>query len=241
MSSELRDHRANRLLGALEAEELAFLEPHLEVVDLSAGTVLYEAGQSVGYAYFPHHCVVSLLAVLKDGGSAEVAVFGREGVLGFASSLVSRESFGRYIVHVPGTASRVPVEQLMEAVDRSPKLQDLLRRFVEALLAQTFQTVACNAVHPVEARCCRWLLSAHDRDGDGPLRVTHEVLAALLGVQRSSVTIVMGTLQTAGFIKQARGVITVVDRVALEDAACECYGSIRRSFERLLPNTYSDG
>ena len=158
------------------------------MVDLSAGTVLYEAGESVSHAYFPHDCVVSLVAILEDGGSAEVAVFGKEGVLGFASSLVSREAFGRYIVHVPGTASRVSVERLRAAVDASPKVQDILRRFVEALLAQTFQTVACNAVHPVEARCCRWILSAHDRDGNGPLRLTHEVLAALLGVQRCCAT-----------------------------------------------------
>jgi CRP-like cAMP-binding protein len=184
---------------------------------------------------------VSLVAILEDGGSAEVAVFGKEGVLGFASSLVSREAFGRYIVHVPGTASRVSIERLRAAVDASPKFQDVLRRFVEALLAQTFQTVACNAVHPVEARCCRWILSAHDRDGDGPLRLTHEVLAAMLGVQRSTVSIVMGTLQSAGFIKQTRGVITLINRAGLEEATCECYGSIRRSFERLLPKTYSDG
>src|SRR3712207_4577092 len=209
-------HRANRLLAALEPDDFALLGAHLEVVDLSAGTVLYEAGQHIGHAYFPHNCVVSLIAVLEDGGSAEVAVFGHEGVLGFASSLVSREAFGRYVVHVPGTASRVPVGRLRAAVDASPNMRELLQRFVEALLAQTFQTVACNAVHPVEARCCRWLLSTHDRDGEGPLRLTHEVLAEMLGVQRSTVSIVMGTLQSAGFIKQTRGVITMVNRAGLE-------------------------
>src|SRR5215212_5379177 len=119
-------HSANRLLAALDAPDFANVEPHLKVVQLGAGTVLYESGETVQHAYFPHSCVMSLVAVLEDGGSAEVAVFGCEGVLGYASSLFSREAFGRYVVQVPGPASRLPLARLHEAADASPRLRDLL-------------------------------------------------------------------------------------------------------------------
>jgi len=233
-------HRANRLLAALEADDFARLEPHLEALQLAAGTVLYESGETVRHAYFPHGCVVSLLAVLEDGGSAEVALFGREGVLGYASSLVSREAFGRYVVQVPGPASRMPLGRLHEAAEASPRLRDLLQRYTEALLKQTFQSVACNAVHAVEARCCRWILSTQDRVGQADLPLTHEFLAEMLGVQRSTVSLVVRELQTAGLIRQGRGVISVSDRAGLEETACECYGAIRRNFERLLSQTDGD-
>ena len=233
-------HRANRLLAALEPDDFARLEPHLETLQLAAGRVLYESGETVRHAYFPHGCVVSLLAVLEDGGSAEVALFGCEGVTGYASSLVSREAFGRYVVQVPGSASRVPLARLHEAAEASPRLRDLLQRYTEALLVQTFQSVACNAVHTVEARCCRWILSTQDRVGQRDLPLTHEFLAEMLGVQRSSVSLVVRALQTAGLVRQGRGVISVSDRAGLEESACECYGAIRRTFERLLPRTYTN-
>jgi CRP-like cAMP-binding protein len=232
-------HRANRLLAALEHHEFRQLESHLELADLSAGTVLYEAGDRVEHAYFPHGAVISLVAVLEDGRSAEVAVFGCEGVFGFASSVVLREAFGRYLVQIPGTASRIPVERLQEAADAIPSLRELLRRYVEALLAQTFQTVACNAVHSVDARCCRWILGTFDRVGRKDLPLTHEFLAEMLGVQRSTVSIVTRSLQGRGLIEQRRGSIMVTDHAGLEQAACECHGAIRRSFDRLLPRTSS--
>jgi CRP-like cAMP-binding protein len=231
-------HRANKLLAALQADDLQALEPFLEFERFSAGTVLYEPGDIIAYNYFPHDCMISLVAVLRDGGSAEVATFGREGVVGFASSLVSHEAFGRYVVQVPGTASRLPVERLRQAAEASPSLQQLLRQYIEALLAQTFQSVACNAVHDVEARCCRWILSTQDRVGQDDLALTHEFLAEMLGVQRSTVSIALRALQTSGLIAQHRGMITVRNRSRLQTSACECYGRIRRSFERLLPQTY---
>ena len=233
-----RDHRANRLLAALEPEDFAYLEPHLEIVDLPKGQVLYEAGDTIRYTYFPHDAVVSLLNLLEDGGSVEVAVFGREAVFGLISALFTRESFGRYIVQIPGSASQVDIDWVREAVNVCPRFRVLLHRFTEALLAQTFQTVTCNAVHTVEARCCRWLLSNHDRVDQNTLPLTHELLAEMLGVQRPSVSIVLRTLQTAGVISQRRGSIVVTDRAGLEEVACECYGRIRRSYERLLPHTY---
>jgi CRP-like cAMP-binding protein len=235
---KLPDHRANRLLAALEPEDFLRLEPDLEIVDLPRGKVLYESGEPIQHAHFPHDCVVSVVAVMKDGQLVEMAVFGREAVFGLVSTFISRESHGRYVVQLPGTASRIPVERLKETLDHSRAMRDLLRTYVEALLAQTFQTVACNAVHNVETRCCRWILSTHDRVDQDTLPLTHEFLAEMLGVQRSTVSIIARTLQTAGLITQSRGMITVADRAGLEEAACECYGQIRRTFERLLPKTY---
>jgi CRP-like cAMP-binding protein len=214
------------------------LEPNLLLVSLSPAEVLYEPGDTIQHAYFPHDSMVSLVAVFEDGLSAEVAVFGREGVFGFISSLVSKVAFGRYIVHVPGTASRIAAGRLRAAADARPDIRHQLQRYTEALLAQTFQTVACTAVHSVEARCCRWILATQDRVNRDDLPLTHDVLAQMLGVQRPTVSIVTRTLQTKGLIKQGRGVIHVVDRAGLERTECGCYGLIRKSFERLLPGRF---
>jgi CRP-like cAMP-binding protein len=236
--SMVEDHRANRLVAALEPDDFSRLAPHLEVVSLPRGRILYETGESIEFAYFPHDCIISLVAILEDGGSVEMAVFGCEAVLGFASAIITRESLGRYITQVPGTASRIEVERLHEAFATSPKIRQLMLRYFEVLLAQTFQTVACNAVHSVEARCCRWILSTHDRVTGNTLPLTHEFLAEMLGVQRSTVSITTRTLQNAGLIMQRRGVIMVEDRAGLEEVACECYRNIRQRYKRLLPATY---
>jgi CRP-like cAMP-binding protein len=228
----------NKLLAALPAEDFLALERHAESVDLPRGRVLYEPGEKMQHAYFPHTAVVSLVAVLEEGRTAEVALFGCEGVLGLAGSFVSRESFGRYVVQIPGTASRVGIDKLLGVLDTSPAARDLMRRYVDALFTQAFQTVACNAMHSVEARCCSWILRTHDRMSQDTLPLTHEFLAEMLGVQRSTVSLVTHSLQNAGLITQSRGAITVTDRSGLEDAACACYGIIRRKFARLLPNTY---
>jgi CRP-like cAMP-binding protein len=235
------DHRANRLLAALEPEDFACLEPHLEIEDLPRGKVLYDSGDTIRHAYFPHDAMVSLVTLLEDGGSVEMAVFGREAVLGLASAFVTRQSFGRYVVQISGTGSRIAIERVHEATSARPAIRQLLLCYTEALFAQILQTVACNAVHNVEARCCRWLLSTRDRVDRDTLPLTHEFLAEMLGVQRSTVSIVTRTLQTAGLITQRRGVITVTDRAGLEEVTCECYGRIRRNFERLLPRTYTLG
>jgi CRP-like cAMP-binding protein len=232
------NHRTNRILAALEPEDFEVLAPHLESVTLLRGQVLYEAGDTILHAYFPQDAVVSLVNVMEDGSSVEVGVFGREGVLGLLSALVTREAFGRYIVQISGTASRIPFERLNQLRNARPKLRQLIMNYGEVLLAQTFQTVSCNAVHAVEARCCRWILSMHDRADQNTLPLTHEFLAEMLGVQRSTVSVVTRTLQTAGLIQQSRGGITVANRAGLEEAACECYGKIRRIYQRLLPGTY---
>jgi CRP-like cAMP-binding protein len=232
------DHRANRLLAALEPEDFAALEPHLEPVTLTYKQVLYDMGDAVTHVYFPHDAIVSLVNVMEDGATVEVGVFGCEGVLGLLSAMASREAFGRYVVQMPGTASRITFERIKEVQNARPNLRQLILNYGETLLAHTFQTVSCNAVHPVEARCCRWILAMHDRAGQDTLPLTHEFLAEMLGVQRSTVSVVTRTLQTAGLIQQSRGSISVTDRAGLEETACECYGRIRRLYRRLLPGTY---
>jgi CRP-like cAMP-binding protein len=232
-------HRTNRLLAALEPADFAALEPHLEFVALTRGQILYDAGDIISHAYFLHDAIISLVNVMEDGATNEVAVFGREGVAGLLSALVTREAFGRYIVQMGGGASRITVERLHEVRHTCPSLRQVIMNYGETFLAQTFQTVSCNALHPVEARCCRWILSMHDRADGDTLPLTHEFLAEMLGVQRSSVSVVTRTLQTAGLIQQSRGSITVTDRAGLEETTCECYGKIRRVYQRLLPGTYS--
>jgi CRP-like cAMP-binding protein len=234
------NHRANGLLTALEPDDFAALEPHLDGISLQQDQVLYEAGDPLRHAYFPHDTVVSLVAVLKDGRSAEMAVYGREGALGLVSAVTAAQSFGRYIVQASGTASRIELERLHEVISQRPKVRQLALRFTEAMMARVLQNVACNAVHSVEDRACRWILSMHDRLDRDTVPLTHEFLADMLGVQRSTVSSITRSLQEAGFIKQGRGVITVTDRTGLEGASCECYGTVRNSFERLLPHTYGN-
>jgi CRP-like cAMP-binding protein len=232
-------HRANQLLAALEPEDFAFLEPYLDVVDLAKGQVLYEAGDTIRHTYFPHDCIVSLVNVMEDGRFVEVTSFGCEGLLGLISALVSRVSFGRYRVQIGGTASRISLNKMHEAIDARPKIRHLVLSYTEALLAQTFQSVSCNAVHTVEARCANWILSTRDRMDHDSLPLTHETLSEMLGVQRSTVSLILRTFQTAGLISQSRGVITLKDRAGLEEIACECYGKILQHYVRLLPGPIS--
>jgi CRP-like cAMP-binding protein len=199
------DHRSNWLLAALEPDDLAYLEPHLEIVILPKGTILYEVGDIIQFTYFPHDAIVGVINVLKEGQAVEVASFGREGMLGLISAIVSREAFGRYKVQIPGSASRIDIRKLLEAMAARPKLRQLIRRYNEALLVQTFQSVSCNAVHSVEARCCNWILSTRDRIGEDLLPLTHADLAEFLGVQRSTVSTVLRSFQTRSLIAQRRG------------------------------------
>jgi CRP-like cAMP-binding protein len=234
-----KEHRSNRLLAALDPDDFACLEPHLEIIDLRRDTAIYETGDFIRYAYFPHDAIVSLVNVLKDGRSVEVANFGCEGMFGFMSALVTRESFGRYIVHVPGTASRISFERFNEIRNTRPGIRQVVMRYAEALLARTFQTLSCNAIHTVEERCCSWILNMQDRVDQDVVPLTHEFLAELLSVQRSTLSAVLGRLQAQGLISQRRGAIAILDRRGLGEAACECHTTIREVFHRLLPRTYS--
>jgi CRP-like cAMP-binding protein len=233
-SSRRSGHRANRLLAALEPDDFAALEPHLETVKLAKGTVVYETDVRMPHAYFPQDAVVSLLTALADGKTVEMAVFGREALFGLTSALATCRSLGRYVVQVSGTASCLDTEVLRRVFEARPAVRELCLKFVEALLAQALQSMACNTVHCVEARCCRWILTLHDRTGRDALPLTHGHLSAMLGVQRSTGSLVTGSLQEAGLIHQGRGVMTVTHRPGLEQAVCGCYGIMRQRFEQIL-------
>jgi len=233
--STIASLRTNRLLAALDAEDLLWLAPSLEFVELQQGAVIANQGGTIRHTYFPHDAIISLTKQMRDGRQAEMAVFGREAVVGIAFLGIPIHSLGNYIVQLSGTASRISAKRMHEAVTARPKIQRLFHCYTEALMVQTLQSVACNAAHSVEARCCRRILRTHDRVGRDELPLTHEFLALMLGVQRSTVSTVTRTLQDAGFIRQGRGTITVVNRAGLEEAACECYSIIRQRYEQLIP------
>jgi CRP-like cAMP-binding protein len=236
--AESNRHRANRLIAAIPARQLAQLEPSLEIVPLTPRTVLVESGSQLQHAYFPHGGVICLMAAMRKGG-AETATVGPEGFIGFEALLGSSVASQRVLVQVEGTASRLPIQTLTDAAHESASLRGLLLGYVRYFLIQVLQSVACNGLHSVQERFARWLLMAHDRVGTDSFRLTQEFLADLLGIHRPSVTIVARTLQAAGLISYSRGLITITDRKGLEEATCECYDMVRQALQqtpsRLVP------
>jgi CRP-like cAMP-binding protein len=232
----------NRLLAALEPEDLRRLAPHLERVDLARGTVLLEPDAELRHVWWPEDCVVSLVIPTRDGGAAEAATIGREGMVGFFAILGDHRALARNVVQVPGRALRLPFGVLREAFAASPPVRQVCLRYVAALLAHVLQSAACNALHTVEARLARWLLLLQDRvDGDPRLPLTQEFLAEMLGVQRTTVTTAARALQRAGLIAYKWGGVTVLDRTGLERVSCECYGVIRERYERFFRLTVDGG
>jgi CRP-like cAMP-binding protein len=228
----------NRLLFALPSEDRGLLMPHLSLVDLDKGRLLYDPGDLIDQVYFPTDCVISLMTLMESGAAIESATIGREGALGLMAAVAPRQSLSRAIVQAPGSALRVAAGPLHEAWSRSAALRDLVDRHNEALFGHAIQSVACNALHAVEARFCRWLLSCHDRIDSNTVSLTQEFLADMLGVQRTTVTAVAGSMQAKGLIRYRRGVVDILDRGGLEAMACECYGAVRKSYERLLPASF---
>lgn len=229
-------HTANRLLAALSARDLAVLEPHLELVDLPRGKVLFEPGDDVELTYFPcRHTMASLLVVTRDGHEIEVATIGREGAVGGIVSEGHKPAYGRAVVQLAGQAYVIQTSHLEAAKAGSARFKDLFARYADALLAQMMQSVACNALHRTEERCCRWLLATHDRAGDKIIHLTQESLAEMLGVQRTTVTAVTTALQDRGLIRTFRGRVEIIDREGLERAACECYHAVEDHFRNMLP------
>jgi len=226
----------NRLLAALGPDDLRRLAPHLERVDLARGTVLLEPAAELQHVWWPEDCIVSLVIPTREGGAAEAATIGREGMVGFIATLgVPPRALARDIVQVPGRALRLPLATLREAFAASPPVRQVCLRYVAALLAHVLQSAACNALHTVEARLARWLLLLQDRvDGDPRLPLTQEFLAEMLGVQRTTVTTAARALQRAGLIAYKWGGVTVLDRTGLERVSCECYGVIRDRYERFF-------
>jgi CRP-like cAMP-binding protein len=225
----------NRLLASLPAEEHALVAPHLVTVELERGRLLYDPGDRIDTVYFPHEGVISLMTLMENGAAIESATIGREGALGLGAAVMARQSLSRAIVQTPVKASRINVAQLHTAWVKGPKLRELVERHAEALFSHAAQSVGCNALHSVEARFCRWLLTCHDRIAADTIALTQEFLADMLGVQRTTVTAVARSLQNKGVIRYRRGVVDIIDRAGLEALTCECYGVIQRNYERLLP------
>lgn len=226
----------NRLLGELASVspiDSAWLATRLEPVWLVAGEVTAPAGGPIAHVYFPHTAVLSAISRMHDGAAVEVGTVGCEGMGGIAILLDAETSVNEMVAQIAGSASRVPAAWLADGLDAHPPLRRLLRRYTDAYLTQVAQTAACNRVHGIEERCARWLLMTHDRVEASRFLLTQDYLAVMLGVRRTSVNGAARALRDAGLIRYSRGAIRVVDRAGLEGAACECYGIVRRHFDRL--------
>lgn len=230
----------NRLLVALPPDELDRLRPHLMPCALLRGDVLFEPDAPPEHIYFPQSGVIALVAVMRNGDAVESTTIGREGLVGCAAAAGLPGTFARGIVQIPGRARRIEITRFRTILADCPVLRDLIERYREALLAQVMQAVACNALHSVEQRFCRWLLTCRDRTGGSVVPLTQEAMAEMLGVQRTTVTAAARSLQSQGLIRYRRGLIECVDIAGLEAASCECYGVVRERFEELLPSTYVD-
>ena len=227
----------NRLLAALPPVDFALLAPFLRETPLARGTVLHEPGDLIEQVYFPFGGMVSLVVAMRSGETVETATIGREGELGTGVALGSRRAIGTAIVQLSGTAARVTSAQFEVAAGRSGAIRDLATCCNDLLIAQVQQSVACNTLHDAEARLCRSLLQTSDHVGSDMIPLTQDFLSQMLGVRRTTVTIVARILQSAGMIRYRRGQIQIVDRAALEESACECYRSIRQLTDRLLPES----
>jgi CRP-like cAMP-binding protein len=224
----------NRLLAALPAPEYERLLPHLELVPMPLGEVLYESGGRLQHVYFPTTSIVSLLYVLENGASAEIAVVGNEGILGISLFMGGETTPSRAIVQSAGFGYRLKSQMLKQEFNRAGPMLRLLLRYTQALITQMTQTAVCNRHHSVEQQLCRWLLLSLDRLPNDEVSMTQELIANMLGVRREGVTEAAGKLQRAGLIRYSRGRIEVLDRPGLEKAVCECYQVVKLEFDRLL-------
>jgi CRP-like cAMP-binding protein len=223
----------NHLLAALSDEVRAQVLPHLKLVAMPLGKVIYEPGDLQRYVYFPIDCIVSLLYVMENGASAEIAVVGNEGLIGISLFMGGETTPSRAIVQSAGKAYRLDGQRLKDEFHRSGNMQLLLLRYTQALITQMSQTAVCNRHHSVHQQLCRWLLLSLDRLRSNELVMTQELIANMLGVRREGVTEAAGKLQKSGAIRYQRGHITVLDRQALEQLCCECYAVVKKETDRL--------
>jgi CRP-like cAMP-binding protein len=224
----------NRLLALLPPAAYRRISPHLQAVPLSLRHVLYKVRSPIKHVYFPTRGVVSAMTIMKDGAAIEVATIGNEGMVSLIAFVGGETSPSEVMVQVAGEGLRMRAEAFHEECRRDSPLRRLLIRYNTAFSTQVSYSVACNGLHKIEQRCCRWLLMTQDRVGSDVLPLTHEFLAIMLGVQRSSVTEVLQPLQHRGWIRNSRGEIRVLDRPALEATSCECYGTVKEEFARLF-------
>jgi CRP-like cAMP-binding protein len=225
----------NDLLDALPPDERVRWGSRLEVVDMPLGQVLAESGRAMSYVYFPTTAIVSLLYVLENGASAEIAVVGRDGVVGISLFMGGESTISRAVVQSAGRGYRLPASAIKEAFERSHDVMHALLRYTQALITQMAQTAVCNRHHSLDQQLCRWLLLSLDRLTGNDLVMTQELIANMLGVRREGVTDGALKLQAAGLIRYARGHITVLDRPGLEARTCECYAVVKKEYDRLLP------
>ena len=226
----------NHLLSALAAAEFARWQPLLEPAELPLGKVLYESGDRMSHVIFPTTAIVSLLHVLEDGGSTEIAVVGNEGVVGVSLFMGGFSTPSRAVVQSAGLGLRLRADFLMAEFNRAGPVMRVLLRYTQALITQMAQTAVCNRHHSLDQQLCRWLLLSLDRLTGDALVMTQELIANMLGVRREGVTEAAGNLQRDGLIEYRRGHITVLDRAGLEKRTCECYGVVKQEYDRLLPD-----
>ncbi|HEY2827186.1 MAG TPA: Crp/Fnr family transcriptional regulator [Pirellulales bacterium] len=224
----------NRLLSRLQPQDYERLLPHLRSASFESNHVLYEAHAPVDFVYFPFDCVLSAVTILNDGTGIEVGTIGNEGAAGLTAFIGPSVSPTRLLAQIPGDGMRIVAGVLEQEARNNRTLYDLLLRHHHAFLAQMTQSVACNGVHPIVKRCCRWLLMTHDRVGKDEVPLTHEFLAFMLAVRRPSVTETLNIMQEQGLITTRRGTIQITDRAGLEAAACECYRTVQDEYDRLL-------
>ena len=232
--SSIHHHNQNHLLAAMLDAEFDRLSPHLELVPLLLGDVLYESGGKLPYVYFPTTAIVSLHYLLENGGSSEIAGVGNEGVLGVSLFMGGNTTPSRAVVQTGGHAYRVKAHIIMDEFNRAGPVMRLLLRYIQALVTHMSQTAVCNRHHSVEQQLCRWLLLTLDRLPSNELTMTQELIANMLGVRREGVTEAAGKLQNYGYISYRRGHITVLNRAGLEGKVCECYELVKKEFARLL-------
>lgn len=230
--SQDRSHSANRLLAALPEAEYQRLEPYLTSVSLSAGTVLYEASEKIDTVYFPNTALISLVSILENGATTEISLIGGTGMVGLPVILGSGYSNHRAIVQVPDNVMKISALVLKREFDQGGELQKILHRYIETRLNEVAQIAVCNRHHTIEKRLARWLLTVRDLTQSDKLPLTQEFLGNMLGVRRSGVTLVAGAIQQAGVINYSRGKITILNREALEDVACECYRLFHDNYYR---------
>jgi len=228
--------RQNHLLDALLNAEYNRLFPNLELIQMPLGEAIYESGGKLKHVYFPTTSIVSLLYVMEDGASAEIAVVGNEGILGISLFMGGETTPSRAVVQSAGYGYRLKAQLLKNEFNRAGPVMRLLLRYTQALITQMAQTAVCNRHHSVEQQLCRWLLLSLDRLASDELTMTQELIANMLGVRREGVTEAAGKLQRAGLIDYSRGRILVLDRPRLEERVCECYQVVKTEFDRLLPS-----
>jgi len=226
----------NHLLSVLPEAERVRVAPHLVPVEMPLGQVVYESGDRLDHVYFPTTSIVSLLYVMEDGASAEIAIVGNEGIIGIALFMGGETTPNRAVVQSAGQAYRLDARILKEEFQRAGPVQRLLLRYTQALITQMAQTAVCNRHHSIDQQLCRWLLLSIDRLPSNELKMTQELIANMLGVRRSGVTEAALKLQDAGLIRYGHGHIEVLDRPGLEKRVCECYSVVKREFDRLLPD-----